>query len=358
MSWSWIVNNVIEPTGYFVFPVLVYVAILAIFRFGQFIQRTNQRNETMSEVTKDAKETSHNLSIISANNKEASRNISIIIAENKETSRNLSALSVKVDKVSDDVSASTAENKETSRNLSIISANNKETSRNLSILSVKVDALSVKVDKVSDDVSALTAESKSRSRDISILTANVNALTVKQDEKILGQDEKISEVTKEAKETSRNLSALTVKSGVLTTKVDVVYRYMDLASLQPNAGNSPLALTSVGKKMVSSLDAHKMLAKYLPTLIMWIDEKKIGTAYDIQMHSVDITRYYMLQLLDEDDLIKVKDEAYRRNMPLEIVMEVFATLLRDAVFNERGMPLPFPKSKAVAKGTVAKKRSK
>ena len=200
------------------------------------------------------------------------------------------------------------------------------------------------------------------------------------------QDEKTSEVTKEAQGTSRNLSILaaesksrshdlsvltvkvdkvtahvnksTTEAGVLAAKGELVYRYMDLASLQPNAGNSPLALTSIGKKMVSSLDAHKMLDKYLPQLKAWIDEKKIGTAYDIQMHSVDITRYDMLKLLDEDDLVKVKDEAYHRNMPLVVVMEVFATLLRDAVFNDRGMPLPFPKGKAIAKGTVAKKRSK
>ena len=138
----------------------------------------------------------------------------------------------------------------------------------------------------------------------------------------------------------------------------MVYQHVFPTPSQPNAGNSPLALTSVGKKIASSIDAYKMLDKYLPQLIKWIDEKNIGTAYDIQMHSVDITRFYMLQLLDEDELIKVKDEAYRRNMPVEIVMEVFATLLRDAVFNERGMPLPFPKRKAVAKGTVAKKRSK
>ena len=194
-----------------------------------------------------------------------------------------------------------------------------------------------------------------------------SALTLKQEKRqylwLYNDPMAINEFT--TKETSRGLSALTAnvnksttEDDVLAAKVDVVYRHMFHTSFQPKAGKGPLALTSAGKKIVSSIDAHKMLDKYLPTLKAWIDEKNIGTAYDIQMYSVYITWRDMLKLLDEDELIKVKDEAYHGNMRLVVVMEVFATLLRDAVFNERGMPLPFTKGKAVAKGKVAKKRSK
>ena len=155
-----------------------------------------------------------------------------------------------------------------------------------------------------------------------------------------------------------NVNKSTTEAAVLTAKVEFVYWHMLYTSFQPNDGKGPLALTSTDKKIVSSIDAHKMLDKYLPTLKAWIDERKIGTAYDIQMYSVYITWRDMLKLLDEDDLIKVKDEAYHRNMRLDNLMKVFAILLRDAVFNDRGMPLPFPKGKAVAKDKVAKKRSK
>ena len=344
MSWSWIVNNVLEPSSPLVLPVLLCAAALGLFRFAQFLQRLTQRmdyqEERLSEVIKDFKESNKHL---------------LQRADRQEEQFNK-----RMDRQEERLSEVIKDFKESNKHL-LQRADRQEEQFNK-----RMDRQEEKFTQRMD-----RQDEKFTQRDerlAQIMNRQEERFTQRMDH----QEEKTSEVTKEAQGTSRDLSALTIKvdkvsddvnksiteAGVLSTKGELVYQHMFPIPLQPNAAKSPLALTSIGKKMVSSLDAHKMLDKYLPQLKAWIDEKKIGTAYDIQMHSVHITRYEMLKLLDEDDLVKVKDEAYHRNMPLVVVMEVFATLLRDAVFNDRGMPLPFPKGKAVAKGKVAKKRSK
>ena len=60
MSWSWIVNHILEPSSSLVAPVLLCVAALAFFRFGKFLQKLTQRmdhqEEKASEVIKEFKE--------------------------------------------------------------------------------------------------------------------------------------------------------------------------------------------------------------------------------------------------------------------------------------------------------------
>lgn len=63
------------------------------------------------------------------------------------------------------------------------------------------------------------------------------------------------------------------------------------------------------------------------------------TAYDIQQVSMEFAKNRMVSMLSEEDLVKVKQEAFNRGILVEDVMSVLGVLLRNHVLQQKNIPI-------------------
>lgn len=136
----------------------------------------------------------------------------------------------------------------------------------------------------------------------------------------------------------------------LTTKVDLIYQFTNPHS--PIKSHSPLSFTSVGEAILKNIDANGIFEKYKSVLVLEV-EKMVsdGNAYDIQQAALSVARSKMLGMLNEQELIKVKDEAFQQGLLIEDIMGVFGLILRNQILNPKGIPLA-----EVDKHDLAKKK--
>ena len=145
-------------------------------------------------------------------------------------------------------------------------------------------------------------------------------------EKFKNQDDRISK----AQDTSDKIIAL-------STKVDLIYQYVNP---HPTViARSPITLTDIGKEIETKIEANKILNKYITKLTKGIELSSPQNAYDIQVASMEAAKTKMIELLSEEELVLVKQEAYNRGILPEDVMSVFGVLLRNYILNTKGMPI-------------------
>lgn len=123
----------------------------------------------------------------------------------------------------------------------------------------------------------------------------------------------------------------------LSTKVDLIYQIVNPNS--PTRAGSPVKLTPVGEEIIVHVQAHTVLQKYLHRLVAEVERKEPQNAYDVQMASFDTAKGPMVHMLDEEELVRMKDEAVSRGILLEDVMSVFGILLRNHVLTAKGMSI-------------------
>jgi predicted amino acid-binding ACT domain protein len=124
---------------------------------------------------------------------------------------------------------------------------------------------------------------------------------------------------------------------VIKTKVDLIYQNTNPNS--PIRAASPINLTDVGQEIISNLQAMEMLNKYADELKNEVDKVSPKNPYDIQMMAMEVARKNLLEKLDEHELTKVKEEAYKRGLLIEDVLSVFGVLLRNCILKERNIPI-------------------
>lgn len=98
---------------------------------------------------------------------------------------------------------------------------------------------------------------------------------------------------------------------------------------------SPMTLTEVGKEIVKNIEANTILERHIEKLEEIVSESNPMNAYDIQTVSIKASRERLIKLLDENELIKVKKEAYKKGMMVEDVLSVFGILLRNHILNKK-----------------------
>jgi hypothetical protein len=127
----------------------------------------------------------------------------------------------------------------------------------------------------------------------------------------------------------------------LETKVDLIYQNTNPRAMVQ--AHSPMSLTLNGENVAKNLNANTLLNKYILKLKRdveaEIESKTPPNAYDIQIASLKVAKEKMLSYFDEKELISVKDEAYNNGTLLEDIMSVFGILLRNAILQERGIPI-------------------
>lgn len=145
-------------------------------------------------------------------------------------------------------------------------------------------------------------------------------------EKFKNQDDKITGI--------QNISEKVIE---LKTKVDLIYQFTN--PQRPVMSQSPLSLTLIGTQIVDEIEANKILDKYILKLTKEVERSNPKNAYDIQIASMNVVKSEMIKLLNEEELILVKQEAYSKGLLVEDIMSVFGILLRDHILAEKKMTI-------------------
>ena len=140
------------------------------------------------------------------------------------------------------------------------------------------------------------------------------------------QDEKINK-----------LENLAEKVVVLMTKVDLIYDNTNPRSVA--RATSPITWTDLGKEISAKIQANTIFQKYQPRLTVEVESKNPQNAYDIQMESMKAAKEQLPRMLDEGDLVAIKQEAYNRGIIVDDVMTIFGLLLRNQILNQKGLPI-------------------
>lgn len=135
----------------------------------------------------------------------------------------------------------------------------------------------------------------------------------------------------------KGLSTLSEKVIKIETKIDLIYQNTNRNS--PIMSHSPISLTTIGLEISADIKAESILEKYAPRLISEVEKENPKNAYDIQMASMSVAKNSMIKLLNEAELISVKQEAYNKGIIVEDVMSVFGVLLRNKILTIKGLPI-------------------
>ena len=103
--------------------------------------------------------------------------------------------------------------------------------------------------------------------------------------------------------------------------------------------SSPAELTEIGKKIVDSLDAPKIIEKNKQNLESFIEEEKVDNAYDLQKSCFSVIEKNGEKLLNSQQLDMAKDLSVEYGIPLSHTLSVFAVLLRDTIIKSKGWKL-------------------
>lgn len=133
------------------------------------------------------------------------------------------------------------------------------------------------------------------------------------------------------------IEGLAEKVVVMGTKVDLIYQLVN--PNRPVAAMSPISLTDIGKQIAANINAENLVGRNRDRLIAAVEMESPKNAYDIQMAAMKVAREKMLPMLNESELLAVKQEAYNRGLLVEDVLSVFGVLLRNIVLEKKGIPI-------------------
>lgn len=123
----------------------------------------------------------------------------------------------------------------------------------------------------------------------------------------------------------------------MTVKVGLIYQ-----NTNPNStvrSMSPLQLTEIGRDVMENINAQEIFNKYRERLISEVDVSSPQNAYDIQQRAIQVVKTTLPDLLNEDELVKLKQEAFQRGSILEDILIVFGILLRNTILKERNISI-------------------
>ena len=123
----------------------------------------------------------------------------------------------------------------------------------------------------------------------------------------------------------------------LRTKVDLIYQYTNPRTLYKST--SPISLTENGITLSKEIGAEAIFDKYKEKLKKEVNTKKPKNAYDIQQTSIEVVKNKFEQLLDEREILLLKETAFSKGYLVEDITYIFAILLRNNLLHE--MKIPF-----------------
>lgn len=123
----------------------------------------------------------------------------------------------------------------------------------------------------------------------------------------------------------------------IQTKVDLIYSLVNPNS--PTRAASPISLTPVGHEIVTAISAEDIFKAHAVKLAAIVEGRNPKNAYDIQQISFDVAKKEFFNLLNENELRMVKEQAFKRGILAEDVMTVFGVLLRNKILADKNIPI-------------------
>ncbi len=124
----------------------------------------------------------------------------------------------------------------------------------------------------------------------------------------------------------------------IKTKVDLLYRNLNPNSPVKNA--SPLFLTDIGERISNSIKAQSTFHRIVASLENKFSSTKDSfdmNAYDIQQWALEVAKVEIPKMLNEKELVLIKDIAYKNGILVEDVMMIFGILLRNHILEKNGV---------------------
>lgn len=103
---------------------------------------------------------------------------------------------------------------------------------------------------------------------------------------------------------------------------------------------APISITEEGYKMINRLGLDKMFSRNwrrIDDLITSDCEEK--TAYDINNFCIEQAVVFPEKFLEDEDIDKLKGDAYKNGLDLSAYMKVVAVMSRDKYFKEHGIDI-------------------
>lgn len=122
----------------------------------------------------------------------------------------------------------------------------------------------------------------------------------------------------------------------LETTINLIY--MNTNPRKMVEAHSPLSLSEEGAKAAELIKADKILERIHEKLEDFVEESKPKNAYDIQVASLKVTSK-LIDLLNEGELITIKDYAFQQGLRLEDLFPIFGVKLRNLILEKRGIPI-------------------
>jgi hypothetical protein len=102
---------------------------------------------------------------------------------------------------------------------------------------------------------------------------------------------------------------------------------------------SPISLTEQGIVVKNKIKADEVFASHKEELYGLLDQTKLNNAYDIQIEAFRVIGKDFLKLLNEQETIALKNEAYLLGKQLEEFLVIFQILFRDDILKTKNIPV-------------------
>lgn len=103
--------------------------------------------------------------------------------------------------------------------------------------------------------------------------------------------------------------------------------------------NSPISLTEKGLKVKEALKADVMLQNHKQELEKFLDNSKLNNAYDIQSEAFKVIIGHLLEVLNPQELLTLKNTAFQMGQPLADLFIIYQVIFRDMLLKDKNIPI-------------------
>lgn len=133
------------------------------------------------------------------------------------------------------------------------------------------------------------------------------------------------------------VETLSEKIIAISTKVDLIYERTNPKPMTQSY--SPISLTPLGKENATNMKADEIFERIKGTLVQLVESTNPKNAYDIQTVSMNVIKINLLRLLNEEELIRIKNLAYQQGVLVEDFFGIFGVILRNHILQQKGIPI-------------------
>ena len=127
----------------------------------------------------------------------------------------------------------------------------------------------------------------------------------------------------------KNIDIIRQDLSYLKGKIEIIQKQKPFIA----KSKSPMTLTDIGEQFAKELKADQMIERNWSKIYANIkNDVKNKNAYDIQQYCMDTAAGAIEKFLSEDDIISLKNFAFKNGDPILYYSPIFALIIRDKYF--------------------------